>query len=244
MSSQDYDSDDFCVTMDEVEEDEDLDNENGSEPEGMDEATDSDDNNLEMPQRKINKSAAVWNLAQRVEGSARCNLCEMLKIKRLKNEKKTRSRGNQPLIRNFSVKRGIMDPLKKKKLDKALVRMTICMNRPFEAIENHHFRNVLFIAEPNYIVPSRRRHTFQFDEAALKVEDEFKKDISTDVIDAGHKTINITSVIPFLDTVFADLTSLSAKMSGDGKRFVDLLSTNLKSNRRFPNGYKTTSQSF
>ena len=77
MSSQDYDSDDFCVTMDEegeeqgeVEEDEDLDNENGSELEGMDEATDSDDNNLEMPQRKINKSAAVWNLAQRVEGSA------------------------------------------------------------------------------------------------------------------------------------------------------------------------------
>ena len=56
MSSQDYDSDDFCVTMDEegeeqgeVEEDEDV--ENGSEPEGMDEATDSDNNNLEMPLR-------------------------------------------------------------------------------------------------------------------------------------------------------------------------------------------------
>ena len=244
MSFQDYDSDDFCVTMDEegeeqgevgeeqgeVEEDDDVDNENGSEPEGMDEATDN--NNLEMPQRQIKKPAAVWNLAQRVEGGARCNLCEKtfkcdrgntsnimghlrhkhrdrpevqlfvkeqdakkekLKIKRLEKEKKTRSRGNQPLIRNFSVKRGIMDPLKKKKLDEALVRMTICMNRPFEDVENHHFRNVLFIAEPNYIVPSRRRHTFQFDEAALKVEDELKKDISKDVIEAGHKTINITS---------------------------------------------------
>ena len=48
-----------------------------------------------------------------------------------------------------------------------------------------------------------------------------------------------SSVIPFLDTVFADLTSLSAKMSGVSKRFVDLLLTNLKSPKRFPNGYKS-----
>ena len=40
--------------------------------------------------------------------------------------------------------------------------------------------------------------------------------------------------------MFDDLTSMSEKMSGDSKRFVDLLLTNLKSGRRFPNGYKTT----
>ena len=49
-----------------------------------------------------------------------------------------------------------------------------------------------------------------------------------------------SSVIPFLDTVFADLTSMSARMHGAAKRFVDLLLTNLKSSKRFPNGYKST----
>ena len=48
-----------------------------------------------------------------------------------------------------------------------------------------------------------------------------------------------SSVIPFLDTVFADLTSLSGKMRGVAKRFVDQLLTNLKSSKRFPNGYKS-----
>ena len=116
-----------------------------------------------------------------------------MKLKRLQKAKKMNDRGNQPLITNFSIKRGVMDPLKKRKLDAALVKMTICMNRPFDDVENHHFRNVLFIAEPNYIVPSRRRHTAHFDNEARTVEEDLKKDITKDVTEAGHKTINITS---------------------------------------------------
>ena len=175
-----------------------VENNNGEENDG-----------LEMPMRKIKNPSAVWKLAEKVEGGAKCKLCEKtlqcsrsnttniighltikhwdraevkqlikeqddkrekLKIKRLQKEKKKSNLGNQPLIKNFSVKRRMMDPLKKKKLDTALVKMTICMNRPFDDVENHFFRNVLFIAEPNYIVPSRRRHTALFDMEANAVE--------------------------------------------------------------------------
>ena len=209
-------------------------NDNTNEPEEeMD--TDSESENsfgLEMPTRTIKNPSAVWKLAERVHGGAKCKICkktfksaqgntsniighlknkhsdkaevqllikeqvakkEKMKLKRLQKVKKMNDRGNQPLITNFSIKRGVMDPLKKRKLDAALVKMTICMNRPFDDVENHHFRNVLFIAEPNYIVPSRRRHTAHFDNEARTVEEDLKKDITKDVTEAGHKTINITS---------------------------------------------------
>ena len=67
------------------------------------------------------------------------------------------------------------------------------MNRPFSDVENHHFRNLLFIAEPNYIVPGRKRHTANFDKEALNIVEELKKEIVRDVNEAGHKTICITS---------------------------------------------------
>jgi hypothetical protein len=51
----------------------------------------------------------------------------------------------------------------------------------------------LFIAEPNYICPSRPRHTRNFDKAAVKVKDDLKKEIIRDVNEAGHKTVSITS---------------------------------------------------
>jgi hypothetical protein len=257
-----YDSDEFTITMDEGNGDpEDLDSSEGDEGDGLeviadgnrmvevependrsdaeemgtDSETEDDNNNLaglEMPKRKKKVPAAVWKLADRVVGGAKCKLCEKtfkctqgnttniighmqskhrdkaevqllineqktkrekLKLKRLQKEKKLSNCRKQPLITNFSIRRGIMDPLKKKKLDAALVKMTICMNRPFDDVENHHFHNVLFIAEPNYIVPSRRRHTANFDNEATTVEEDLKKDITKDVTEAGHKTINITS---------------------------------------------------
>ena len=71
--------------------------------------------------------------------------------------------------------------------------MTVGMDRPFDDVENYYFRQLLFIAEPNYICPSRRRHTSNFDQAAIKVEEELKKDIVKDIIQAGHKTVSVTS---------------------------------------------------
>ena len=99
----------------------------------------------------------------------------------------------QPSILSFAGRRGVIDPAKKRKLDDAIVKMTVGMDRPFDDVENYYFRQLLFIADPNYICPSRRRHTSNFDQAAIKVEEELKKDIVKDIIQAGHKTVSITS---------------------------------------------------
>ena len=46
--------------------------------------------------------------------------------------------------------------LQKKKIDEALVKMTVLMNKPFTDVENNSFRELLFAANRNYLVPSRR----------------------------------------------------------------------------------------
>ena len=71
--------------------------------------------------------------------------------------------------------------------------MTVGMNLPFSIVDNHYFQNLIFTAEPNYITPSRRRHTLNFDKEALVVQESLKKEIIKDITDAGHKTIHITS---------------------------------------------------
>ena len=47
-----------------------------------------------------------------------------------------------------------------------------------------------------------------------------------------------SSVFPFLDNVFEELTTLSSKLRGAAKQFVDTLLSNLKLNNWFPSGYK------
>ena len=205
--------------------------ERDTEEEAMEEMVEPNNNALDMPLRKVKEPSAVWKVAERVGGGAKCNFCkkiykcaqgsttniiahmqskhqsreevkilvseqrkkkQKITVKRCQTEKK-RIENNQPLISNFSNRRGLMDVLKRKKLDSALVKMTICMNRPFSDVENFHFRNLLFIAEPNYIMPSRKRHTSNFDAEAVKVVDNLKNEIIKDVTEAGHKTICITS---------------------------------------------------
>lgn len=118
---------------------------------------------------------------------------EKAKLKKIEVDKKEKAKvQNQPKIFNlFTRKRGIIDPIKEKKLDDALVKMTIMMNHPFADVEQHYFRQVLHIAEPNYICPSRRKHTKHFDRVAEKVKEDLKKEIINDV--SGHRTIAITS---------------------------------------------------
>ena len=113
--------------------------------------------------------------------------------KKESESKKMRNQRTQPTITNFARNRGVIDPLKEKKLDQALLKMTVGMNLPFSIVENHYFRNLLFTAEPNYITPSRRKHTLNFDKEALAVHESLKKEVVKDVTEAGHKTISITS---------------------------------------------------
>ena len=115
---------------------------------------------------------------------------EDLKLKRLQDQKKKLS-NKQPSILNFSKKRGVMDPFKKKKLDEAIVKMTITMNKPFSDVENQFFRKVLFVAEPNYLCPSRRTNTATFDSMSKKVKKDLEQEITKDITEAGHKTLTI-----------------------------------------------------
>ena len=56
-----------------------------------------------------------------------------------------------------------------------------------------YLRELVFVLEPNYICPSRARHTRNFDKAAVKVKEDLKNEIVRDITEAGHKTISITS---------------------------------------------------
>ena len=83
MSSQDYDSDDFTITREGVYGQEEIEVESADDevtPEAMEEGSDlgniENNNNLEIPLRKTKVSSAVWNLAEKIEGGAKCNLCE------------------------------------------------------------------------------------------------------------------------------------------------------------------------
>ena len=117
---------------------------------------------------------------------------DALKLKRLQNEKK-KVVNKQPSILNFSKRRGVIDPFKKKRLDESIIKMIIMMNKPFSDINNTFFRQVLFTAEPNYLCPSRNTITNMFDEMATKVKEDLKNEIATDIEAAGDLTLNICS---------------------------------------------------
>ena len=110
-----------------------------------------------------------------------------------RDSKKVRNQRTQPRITAFAKSRGVMDAFKEKRLDKALVKLTIGMDLPFSIVENHHLRNLIFAAEPNYITPSRRKHTLNFEKEAVIVAESLKKEVIKDIVEAGHNTIHITS---------------------------------------------------
>ena len=112
---------------------------------------------------------------------------------KLKTQEKQKKAKKQPSILSFSTKRGLMDQRKQKKIEESLVKMTVMMNRPFSDVDNPHFRQLLYAAEPNFICPSAKKHTSKFDEMAVEVKKSLKKEIIKDVTEAGHKTIIVTS---------------------------------------------------
>lgn len=118
-----------------------------------------------------------------------------VKAKLAKNlkAKKASQKSNPPLTKFFTRARGYIDPSKAKKMEQALVEMTICMDRPFSDVDNHFFRKLIHIAEPNFIMPSRRTHVRRFEEGVEEVRTQLKKEIIKDVEEAGHLTISITS---------------------------------------------------
>ena len=73
----------------------------------------------------------------------------------------------------------------------------------------------------------------------LAYENALRPLVEASKILEGELYPTASSVIPFLDNVFEELAILSVKLVGASKHFVETLLSNLKSNKRFPNGYKT-----
>ena len=137
--------------------------------------------------KKHRNKAAVKDLEEAIEKKRGA-----VKLKRLQDQKK-KIMNAQPSILNFSTRRGIIDSFKKKKLDEAIVKMIVLMNKPFSDVENPFFRQVLFTAEPNYLCPSRHKVTALFDDMAKKIKEDLKLEITKDIEEAGHFTLNICS---------------------------------------------------
>ena len=118
-------------------------------------------------------------------------------LKRKREEKKEvilkkKSRTRQLTLLNFA-KKGNPNPAKQKRIDEALVKWTTCNNLPFDAVESHWFRQLLFQADPSYICPGRKAHTKRFDDEAAKVKDLIKNEIVDDLTKAGHNTLTVCS---------------------------------------------------
>ena len=65
------------------------------------------------------------------------------------------------------------------------------MNKPFTDVENDSFRELLFAANRNYLVPSRRTLQRKLDIEAVSVKEELRKEICRDL--QHSKFISITS---------------------------------------------------
>ena len=75
-------------------------------------------------------------------------------------------------------------------------------------------------------------------EMILVYENAMKYIVQAAKVFEGELYPTASSVIPFLDAVFLDLSTLVNNIEGGAKVFVNTLLSNLKSSRRFPNGYK------
>ena len=114
-------------------------------------------------------------------------------VKKQKIDDALKKSASQPKLTSFVRRKGIIDPKKKKNLDEALVKYLVRSNKPFSEVENAGLRNVLFVAEPNYIVPSRPTIKRLFDDMASTVEKTLKAEIQKDIKEAGTMTVHLTS---------------------------------------------------
>ena len=121
------------------------------------------------------------------------DLKENEKAKRKKIDDALQKSSSQPKLTNFVRRKGVLDNKKKKSLDEALVKYIVRSNHPFTEVENPGLRKVLFIAEPNYIVPSATTIKRSFDVIADEIEKSLKNEIQKDIKEAGTMTVHLMS---------------------------------------------------
>ena len=107
-----------------------------------------------------------------------------------KNEKKAFS---QSSILSFTNKSSPLDPMKKKKIEEAIVKFVVVENQPFHIIEKHSFREMLFAAEPGYVCPSEQKFRYMFDMYSEKQRKDFVKELQSDFEGVPVKCVQLTS---------------------------------------------------
>ena len=109
------------------------------------------------------------------------------------NQEAKKKQRSQPSILSFTDKKTPLDPIKKKKIDDAIVKFVVVENQPFLLIEKHSFRELMFTAEPSYVCPSEKKLRSMFDEYSVKARGEFIKELKADLEGVEVKCVQLTS---------------------------------------------------
>ena len=105
--------------------------------------------------------------------------------------KASKTVANQPKLTNFVKLKGTIDRKKVQLLNEGLVQHIILSNDSWNLVEEASFRKLMFTAEPNYVMPSRRTITRLFDQMSDGVSNSLRAEIKKDITEAGHLTLNV-----------------------------------------------------
>jgi hypothetical protein len=113
---------------------------------------------------------------------------------KLKDAKKAdQKKFSQSSMINFTRKAFQIDPLKKKRIEQAIMRHIVVENEPFSLVEKHSFRELMFAAEPAYICSSHTSVRTKFDAFAQDLKKDLKKELEKDLSEVDDKSVHITS---------------------------------------------------
>ena len=120
------------------------------------------------------------------------------KVKEMKKKKAAAAvikaaKPKQTSITVFTKRVGRIDLMKKKRIDKALVRMIVAENKPFSFVEKHNFREFVAALEPAYICPSKTTLTRMVDQYIVKSKEDLKKEFENDFNEVEDKVVHLTS---------------------------------------------------
>ena len=107
------------------------------------------------------------------------------------SKKTSKMATTQPKLTNFVRLKGKIDKKKVKLLNERIVQHIILSNDSWKLVEESSFRSLMFTAEPNYVVPSRKTITKCFDKMSDEISKSLKTEIKRDITEAGHLTLNV-----------------------------------------------------
>ena len=112
-----------------------------------------------------------------------------VKEKKLKETKKL----CQSSMLQFTSKVLPIDPIKKKRIEEAIIKYVIVENESLSVVEKHSFRNLLFQIEPSFICPSHTKFTGMVDNFVKSTREAFIKELAKDLLEVEFKTVQLTS---------------------------------------------------